>query len=142
MKYILLIFFLSCTSEQTERYNPKEIECIGFQKELLDCLNEVRVSYGLNSLKAEERVTYCAMEHAIKMNETDSLNHFGFQERVNYSKARRFSEVVNKNMITARSYINSFINSPSHREAILDSTKTYCGIWSEDNYVCINFSSY
>jgi len=139
MKYLLLILLLSCTNEQPDlSYLPKQIEYVGFQIELLNELNLVR---GERVLKPELLLTNIAMQKAIEMENLNSLSHNGFSQRSEISNTVMFAEVLNKNMVTAKSYISAFMNSREHRKAILGNY-THCGIYEYKGYLCINFGSY
>jgi len=96
---------------------PKEIEI-----EILELINEHRISMGLNALKNLEIVKSVAVTHTDYMVETNSVNHDGFYQRKisleQNANAKSVSENVAYAFSTAQSVVNAWLNSESHRETI------------------------
>jgi len=96
---------------------PKEIET-----EILELINEHRISLGLNALNSLSIVKSVAFTHTDYMVEVNSVNHDNFYQRKISLEQNANAKVVSENVAyaysTAQSVVNAWINSDSHRENI------------------------
>lgn len=141
MKYLLFIFFISCTKLQPE---TPQIEQTFYGKDLefFNAVNEMRLSRNIAVLKGNKQLTNGCIEHSKEMDSLNILGHFGFSKRANDSNAIRFSEVVAYGDISAQSFLSLYMNSENHRHVLIDSTKTDIGISTIGLYQTVNLGSY
>lgn len=128
LAFLAILTFSSCSTEDLpvegvdtitlqKAPPPKEIEI-----EILELINEHRVSIGLNTLKSLSIVKSVAVTHTDYMVEKNSVNHDGFYQRKlsleQNANAKSVSENVAYAFSTAQSVVNAWLNSDSHRETI------------------------
>jgi uncharacterized protein YkwD len=146
MKKIILLLFLSlisCEKEQIEKkYTPKQVEYTGYQLEVLNELNSIRLENNSNILIPEERLTIGCKSHALYMYATNTMSHDYFWSRFIQSESVKFGEIVAQGFITPIGEISGFESSPPHRIAMLNPEYKYCGIYKEGSFLCINLASY
>jgi len=134
----LFISILSCEKDKEVSVTVLE----DMEQEILEMINEHRDSIGLTALVTDSFIIEEARNHSINMAKGNTpFGHDGFSERA----ARIFSalggEIVGENVAEgnypdAWSYVNSWLNSPSHKENI-EKDYNYTGIGvakSEDNH--------
>ena len=96
---------------------PKEIEI-----QILELINEHRISMGLNPLHNMNIIKSVAFTHTDYMVEVNSVNHDNFFQRKisleQNANAKKVGENVAYAFSTAESLVNAWINSDSHRENI------------------------
>jgi len=74
MKYLLFIFFLSCTAEvESDTYTPVVKTFKGFDLEFFNEVNQMRISRNLPPLKGEKLLIEGCVQHANYMFNLDSL---------------------------------------------------------------------
>ncbi|MDH3323485.1 MAG: CAP domain-containing protein [Flavobacteriaceae bacterium] len=125
---MVLLTFSSCSTEDLPVDSidaitlqnapaPKEIEI-----EILELLNEHRISVGLNPLNSLNIVKSVAFSHTDYMVEINSVNHDNFYQRKisleQNANAKKVGENVAYAYSSARSLVNAWINSDSHRQNI------------------------
>lgn len=125
---MVLLTFSSCSTEDLPVDSidaitlqnapaPKEIEI-----EILELLNEHRISVGLNPLNSLNIVKSVAYSHTDYMVEINSVNHDNFYQRKisleQNANAKKVGENVAYAYSSARSLVNAWINSDSHRQNI------------------------
>lgn len=125
---MVLLMFSSCSTEDLPVDSidaitlqnapaPKEIEI-----EILELLNEHRISVGLNPLNSLNIVKSVAFSHTDYMVEINSVNHDNFYQRKisleQNANAKKVGENVAYAYSSARSLVNAWINSDSHRQNI------------------------
>jgi len=125
---MVLLTFSSCSTEDLPVDSidaitlqnapaPKEIEI-----EILELLNEHRISVGLNPLNSLNVVKSVALTHTDYMVEINSVNHDNFYQRKisleQNANAKKVGENVAYAYSSARSLVNAWINSDSHRQNI------------------------
>ncbi len=97
-------------------------EVTDFELEILQLLNEYRVSKGLERLEPLEVILIPAQEHTNYMIAKSDMNHDGFSNRAEYlfkyAKAEYVSENVAVGFTSARSLVDAWIASPTHRKNI------------------------
>jgi len=142
--------------ELNERVNSIDIRML--ELKLFDKINQERIKYGLPPLKWNEELSEVAREHSIEMAENNYFAHEGLDcKKVDYrvSKKGIFYTIVGENLIqislintywydpqtleiTKREYktldelveesVKSWMNSPGHRENILNKDFDETGI--------------
>ncbi|WGK64490.1 CAP domain-containing protein [Croceiramulus getboli] len=132
-KFIVLLcslVVLSSCSKDDEVLNDTSQELVAeinlkndtaFMLEVMDEVNAYRQSVGLSSLKLCTKGESKAVEHSYYMVEDGTISHDRFFERSDYLKARgakRVSENVAFGYRSAKSVVEAWINSPSHKEAM------------------------
>ena len=143
MKYLLFIFFLSCSNEQiTNDYEIVNTTFIGNDLRFFNELNEIRVSKGLKPLKGEFNLTVGCRLHSLYMSDNDSLNHNYFYQRFINSKAVKFGEVVCYGYLTPESQISAYESSVKHYETLMNKDYEYIGIGTINNYQTIDLARY
>lgn len=125
---MVLLTFSSCSTEDLPVDSidaiilqnapaPKEIEI-----EILELINEHRISVGLNPLNNLNIVKSVAFSHTDYMVEVNSVNHDNFYQRKisleQNANAKKVGENVAYAYSSARSLVNAWLNSDSHRQNI------------------------
>ena len=129
-----IVSLTSCSSESEGVNEPvesaKSYTHNANELELLDKVNEYRVSIGLNPLEIIEHISYKSSEHNNYMLATQTVTHEGFDQRKenlqNVLGAFRVGENVAFAYATAQSTVNAWINSPGHK-ANLEGDYTHFG---------------
>ncbi len=126
-----ILAFLSLNSCSTEEYNEDisemDIDSPPLAKpieiEILELINEYRITNGLSTLTGNGTVKAVAFTHTDYMIEVDNVSHDNFfvrkQSLQENANAIRVSENVAYGYTTASSVVNAWINSPGHRENIV-----------------------
>lgn len=143
--FLTISFLTSCSSdtESVDSTNApiadataKSYNHSTFELELLDLINEYRVSKGLNALTVIEHISYVCAGHDDYMIEMNAVNHDNFNERtINMQYvlgAVRVGENVAYGYSTPQSVLNAWIESDGHR-ANLEGNYTHFGIAVKDN---------
>ncbi len=134
----LSITFMSCSSEDTNQVETTPSTIVlktythsGFELELLDLVNQDRVSKGLNALTIINEISYVGSTHADYMISKGAISHDNFQERVESLKngigAITVSENIASGFNTAASTLAAWNASPSHK-ANLEGSHTHYGL--------------
>lgn len=125
---VALLTFSSCSTEDFPNdsidlitlQNPpatKEIEI-----QILELINEHRISLGLNPLNSLSIVKSVAATHTDYMIEVNSVNHDGFFQRKASLEQNANAKAVSENVAyaysTAQSVVKAWLNSESHKEVI------------------------
>lgn len=125
LAFIAFFCLNSCSSEDLnenaiEIGNPPETKQI--EIEILELINQHRISIGLNSLENNGTVKAVAFTHTDYMIEVDNISHDNFFLRekaiVENINAQRVSENVAYGYSSAASVVAAWINSPGHRGTI------------------------
>ncbi|RZN81039.1 MAG: CAP domain-containing protein [Winogradskyella sp.] len=123
-----LLSFTSCSTENlTEEEvlsvditNPPQAKPL--EIEVLELLNEYRISQGLNALTNNNTVKAVAYTHSDYMRDVDNVSHDNFYERKQSLQANQNAQLVSENVAygytSAESLVNAWLNSPSHRNNI------------------------
>lgn len=108
-------------------YNYTSIET-----ETLAVINDYRVSIGLNSLVKIALISSQAETHTDYIIEQGKISHDNFTTRANYLiknlPAKSVGENVASGFSTAKSVVNGWLNSPTHKAIIVNSKYTHTGI--------------
>lgn len=128
MALAILLTTLSCSTEDINHKpenvtidfvipEPKVIEI-----EILELLNNYRLSLGLNTLDQFGLIRSQTFSHTEYMIETSNLSHAKFNQRSTFLKdnagANRVSENIAYGYSSPESVVNAWLNSDSHRGAI------------------------
>jgi len=132
----------SCSTESfDDNVDALEISLVDTQTkaielEILDLINEHRLSLGLNSLEDMSIVKSVAYSHTDYMVDNDIVSHDNFYTRSDYLKsnigAKKVSENVAYGYGTAQGVVNAWIKSESHK-ANLEGDYTNFDISAEKN---------
>jgi len=128
LAFVVMIGFSSCSTDNsvedtiaaTDLNNPPDVKVI--EIEVLELINQHRISIGLNPLVDHSVVKAVAFTHTDYMIEANDLSHDNFYQRkesleVN-AEAVSVSENVAYGFSSPESLVNAWLNSPSHRETI------------------------
>ena len=140
---LLGVFTLfSCSTDSfDDNVDALEISLVDTQTkaielEILDLINEHRLSLGLNSLEDMSIVKSVAYSHTDYMVDNDIVSHDNFYTRSDYLKsnigAKKVSENVAYGYGTAEGVVNAWIKSESHK-ANLEGDYTNFDISAEKN---------
>lgn len=127
---LLLLVFIGLTSFSCSTDNVEDnVEAITVSEapqtkqieiEILELINDHRISLGLNSLTSLSDVKATAHSHTNYMIDTGDLSHSNFQQRktylINNVGATKVGENVAYAYSSAQSVVNAWINSSSHKE--------------------------
>lgn len=126
---LLLLFTFSCSTNSFEDEMPsiskEELvipESKSIEVQILELINNHRLSKGLNPLKGMTLIKSTAHSHTDYMVDTQKVSHDNFFARSNFLKhnagAQRVSENVAYGFTKAQSVVNAWIKSEGHRENI------------------------
>ncbi|SNR36038.1 CAP domain-containing protein [Lutibacter flavus] len=144
VKLTLFLFFFSlftsCSPEEDDIYFDEVLESkisyTPIENEILDLVNNYRVEKGLISLNKLNIISSVAETHTHYMVNLGELNHDYFPERheklVQNANAKSVGENVAFGYSSAKSVVNAWLLSDSHREIIENPGYTHFGI-STDN---------
>ena len=132
------ISFVSCSNEeapQTEISQPtitlKNYTHSTFEIDLLDLINQDRVSKGLNALSIINEVSYLASTHDVYMITNGVASHDNFEQRSATLKSALGAITVSENVAdgfnTPASTLAAWNASPSHK-ANLEGNHTHFGL--------------
>lgn len=117
------------TSQKSYAHNATELE-------LLDLVNEYRVSKGLNALQIIEHISYESQAHNAYMIAINAVNHDGFDQRKSNLQqvlgAVKVGENVAYGFSSPQSTLNAWIASDGHR-ANLEGDFTHFGLSIRQN---------
>lgn len=123
---------IKTTLSNITNYLPIESELTVFERELLDVINEHRLSLNLNFLKPEKMCRDLGEEHTKNMIIDKKPSHNGFAERSNElltHGALQVGECVGFGYSTANSFIRAYLlSTDGHKEIIEETHFTHVGI--------------
>ncbi|OIQ15623.1 CAP domain-containing protein [Lacinutrix sp. MedPE-SW] len=123
----LLVAFTSCSSDSSDEItSTNEYVVIPESKlieiEILELINEYRISKGLNVLEPLDAIKGQAYSHSDYMVETNNVSHDNFYTRkaylVNNAGAQTVTENVAYGFTNAESVVNAWLNSEGHKANI------------------------
>ena len=140
---LLAVFTLfSCSTDSIDdKANALELNLVSQQAtsielEILDLINDHRLSQGLNPLKDMNMVKSVAYSHTDYMVDKDEVSHANFYTRSDYLKAHAGALKVSENVAygysSAQSVVNAWIKSESHK-ANLEGDYTNFDVSAEKN---------
>ncbi|WP_299885542.1 CAP domain-containing protein [uncultured Lacinutrix sp.] len=123
----LIVFSTSCSSDSTEELSLENNEMVIPQSkvieiEILELINNHRISQGLNTLDDLDIIKGQAFTHSDYMVETNNVSHANFPSRrmylINNAGAVSVSENVAYGFTNAQSVVNAWLNSEDHKANI------------------------
>lgn len=146
---VLCLLFTSCSSEDDGIYfgdtatAKVNVTYSDIELDILELVNDYRLSKGLNSLEKLNIISEVAETHTAYMAEVGKVSHHNFQKRhlqlVENAEAKLVGENVGYGFNTAEGVFKAWIKSDSHRELIEKSNYTHFGISTEKNLEGRNF---
>jgi uncharacterized protein YkwD len=138
---IFVILFLSVYIMSCEKDREAGATILsGMEQEIYELVNNHRDSIGLPTLVIDSFIVEEARNHSINMAKgITPFGHDGFNERAGRIFSELGGEEVGENVVEgnypdAWSYVNSWLNSPSHKENIeKDYNYTGIGVAKADN---------
>lgn len=123
------IFAFSCSpdlieNDLTTSFSEELVvpEAKSIEIEILELINEYRISKGLSNLLTMDIVKSQAYSHTDYMIDQDNISHDNFYTRKAYLESEAGALSVSENVAYGYSYaesvVNAWINSDSHRETI------------------------
>lgn len=123
---LLAVFAFSCSTDNldnnAEALNQNLVVPAAkpIETQILELINNHRLSMGLNPLENMDIIKSQAYSHTEYMVETNEVNHDNFFARSNYLKANAGAKFVSENVAYgythAESVVNAWLKSDSHRE--------------------------
>ena len=142
MALLAIMSLLSCSTDNyDDNVDALEISLVetnakAIEVEILNLINDHRLSLGLNALNDMSIVKSVAYSHTDYMVDNDVVSHDNFFTRSNYLKsnigAKKVSENVAYGFSTAQGVVNAWIRSESHK-ANLEGDYTNFDISAERN---------
>ncbi|MGC6432536.1 MAG: CAP domain-containing protein [Jejuia sp.] len=126
---LLALFSYSCTTDSFEdeiaKIHTEDLivpQTKSIEVEILELINNYRLSKGLNALKSMTVIKSTAFSHTDYMIDVQKVSHDNFFARSNYLKdnagAKRVSENVAYGFTKAESVVNAWIRSEGHKKTI------------------------
>jgi uncharacterized protein YkwD len=107
---------------------------------LFDCLNEARADHGLELLEADARLDNLAMTWAQSMQASGVLAHGDFAGRIGRAFPNRAcAENIAQGQRDSEQVVATWLDSPGHRENLLNPIYTSCGCGRAGDYWCADF---
>ena len=129
MALTILFSTFSCSTENNDHEAPSVNseyvvpETKVMETVILELLNEYRINEGLGTLESLDLIKSQAFVHSGYMAEVSNISHDNFSERSaflrQYAGASRVSENVAYGYSSPASVVNAWVNSESHRGAIV-----------------------
>ena len=117
--FLLLIFSTSCKDDpvSSTENNPSN----SIEQEVHQLINQHRVSIGLVELEWNETIAEQCRNHSIEMANAHTINHDGFNDRIN-----KIGETITWNWAgenvaynySAQGAVTAWLNSPGHKSNI------------------------
>jgi uncharacterized protein YkwD len=146
------IFAFSCSPDNLEDDMSSALseeliipEAKSIEIEILELINEYRVSKGLSNLRTMDIVKYQAFSHTDYMIAQNNISHDYFFSRKAFLESQVGATAVSENVAYGYSYaeslVNAWINSDSHRATIegdftdfdISAEKNEDGVWFYTN---------
>ena len=139
---LAVLTFSSCSTDSIDdkaeaiELNLKTLEAKTIEVEILELINNHRLSLGLNPLADMSIVKSVAFSHTDYMVDNDEVSHANFYTRSNYLKsntgAKKVSENVAYGYSTAQGVVKAWLKSESHK-ANLEGDFTNFDVSAEKN---------
>ena len=135
------LLLTSCASEDDgiyfEKFNDTEVDYSEIELEILDLVNEYRVSKSLAPLDKMNFISTVAESHTTYMAEIGKVNHDNFTDRhqklVKNADAKTVGENVGYGFNSAEGVVRAWLNSDTHRAIIEKKHYTHFGISTRQN---------
>lgn len=138
----LMFFTVSCSTDNEEVQFEESSEVLiipeskSIEIEIMELINEYRISKGLNALNNNNIVKGKAFSHTDYMIKNDNVSHDNFFSRKNYLVnnigANKVSENVAYAYTSAQSVVNAWVRSEGHRKN-LEGDFTHFEVSAEQN---------
>lgn len=125
---LIALLTFSCSTEELPEETINNLELIEapeakvIEIEILELINNHRISMGLNALRNHNTIKAVAFTHTDYMVEVNNVSHDNFFQRKNSliqnASATKVSENVAYAFSSAESVVNAWLNSEGHRENI------------------------
>ena len=126
---MLSVLMFSCSADTVETANRNTNEKLvtnydynESEVEIMQLINDYRLSVGLNKLEIVNHISYKSEEHNLYMITNNVVNHNGFVERseniVNLLGAKNVGENVGYNYKTSGAVVQAWLESPEHKKNI------------------------
>ena len=138
---IIATVLTSCAKEDDGIYfnelNEVKVEYSTIELEILDLVNNHRLSLGLHSLNKLDIISSVALTHTSYMVETGNVDHYDFPQRqenlVIKANAKSVGENVAYGFNSSKGVVEAWLKSDSHRAIIENEKYTHFGISTEKN---------
>lgn len=120
--------FTSCSTDSAadDKINSIEVPVTPQAKqieiEIMELINNHRITVGLNPLQDHDMVKAVAYTHTDYMIAVDNVSHDNFFERKQSLQVNANANIVSENVAygfsSAESVVNAWLNSPSHKDNI------------------------
>ena len=138
---LVCLIFTSCATDEDGIYfedlSEAQVEYSDIELEILDLVNNYRMSKGFTSLEKMNVISSVADLHTSYMAETGIVSHDNFSKRhqqlVNSADAKNVGENVGFGFSSAKGIVDAWIRSEAHRSIIEKATYTHFGISTEQN---------
>lgn len=135
---LLSVFSNSCSDDRNDDFhsNDPDYETIEYsysalELEVVNLINNYRISEGLNALELVDYASFKSEEHTSYMIANGVVTHNGFVKRsediIKVLGAKRVSENIAYNFNSAEGAFNGWLRSAGHRKTI-EGEFTNCGI--------------
>ena len=133
--------FTSCVKEDDGVYfneiNEVKATYSTIELEILDLVNNHRVSIGLKTLEGLNIISSVALSHTSYMAEINEVNHDNFSERQDNLMLKADAKSVGENVAygynSSKGVVGAWLKSDSHRAIIENEGYTHFGISTEKN---------
>ncbi|TYA78785.1 CAP domain-containing protein [Seonamhaeicola marinus] len=139
---LLAILSISCSTDSiNDKATEMELSLVTpetktIEIEILEQINNHRLSIGLSPLESMEIIKSVAFSHTDYMIDTGEVSHYNFFTRSNYLKenagAKEVSENVAYGYTKASSVVRAWLRSEGHK-ATIEGDYTNCDISAEQN---------
>lgn len=135
--FTLFVMLTSCSENEVSNEETTTIpETLTIAEEILQLVNDHRLSIGQNPLQTDDLATILAIEHTNYMIAQNDISHDDFNERSNRliteANATRTGENVAVGQRTAQEVMTAWLNSTGHRRNI-EGDFTHIGIGAIQN---------
>lgn len=142
---IMALVISSCSAQDSDVEDTIDYESTYTEIDLINRINTIRDSLGLSVLTENKIVKYYAVKHYRRIYETEVVSHNFFydrsQEIMVQTDGTLVEEVISFGMYDNYSTINAWLNSQSHKDAILNDEYNEVGIankrLTDDNNLCV-----
>jgi uncharacterized protein YkwD len=123
--------------QETQEDNREEARITREQK-IFNLVNEARADAGLPPLMRVNTIDALALEHSKYMADTNNLSHQGFDARADQLMLVLGSSYVGENVAmgydSSESFVEGWLDSPGHRQNIMNPLFGRTGIGYSDSY--------
>jgi uncharacterized protein YkwD len=119
---------------QTAQVTQPVKQCIA--TECFEYINNYRVENGLQPLVIDQTLVTLAKEHCEYMLSIKDINHDNAEDRFNRSPYLSYGENVASGYSNGKALAQGWIDSPEHRENILNGDFTHTGLVVINKYAC------